>query len=272
MYLKKIYRTLLKFFQILIIAVISPFINLLGFKVSPTLERFYLYNFKFNTSTRRIIFDTESKKNFNKIFFDSTLSNSKLCKLGKTHPCDKSPINTKFHRHGYTSFYNILFATFINKKINFAEIGIWKNESTKMWRDYFKKANIYGFEYYDNLIKKAKNDKLKKVFIKKINVKNKKSILESFKKTNVKFDIIIDDSTHLFDDQIRLIHNAHKFLKTGGYLIIEDIEKNNLEENYFRSLKKIKKYFEEIVFIDTNHINKYSAQYKNDKLLILIKK
>ena len=49
-------------------------------------------------------------------------------------------------------------------------------------------------------------------------------------------------------------------------------KKNNLEENYFRSLKKIKKYFEEIVFIDTNHINKYSAQYKNDKLLILIKK
>ena len=272
LYLKKIYRTLLKIIQILIMYMIYPFVRLLGFKISPSIERFYFYNFKFNNTTRRIIFDTESKKNFNKIFFDSTLINSKLCKLGQKHPCDKSPINTKFHRHAYTGVYNILFSTFINKKINFAEIGIWKNESIKMWRDYFKKANIYGFEYYDHLIKKAKSDKLKKVSIKKINVKNEKNILENFKKINVKFDVIIDDSTHLFNDQIRIIYNVHRFLKSGGYLIIEDIEKDNLEENYFKSLKKIRKYFEEIVFVDTNHINKYSAKYKNDKLLILIKK
>jgi len=275
LYLKKIYRTSLKFLQILVIFLISPIVNLLGFSLSPTLEKFYFFKFKFNNETRRIIFDTQSNKRFNKIFIDSTLSNSKLCELGKKNPCDKSPINTKFHRHGYTSFYNILFSTLINKKINFAEIGIWKNESIKMWRDYFKKAKIYGFEYYDDLIKNAKKDKLKKVFIKKINVKKEKSIFESFKKTNTKFDIIIDDSTHLFEDQIKIINNVHKFLKSGGYLIVEDIHKNkktNIEENYFQKLKNVRKYFEDIFFVDTNHINKYSAKFNNDKLLVLIKK
>ena len=144
-----------------------------------------------------------------------------------------------------------------------------------MWRDYFKKAKIYGFEYYDNLIQKAKKDNLKKVFIRKIDVKNEKNILTTFKKTNAKFDIIIDDSTHLFDDQIRIINTVHKFLKSGGYLIVEDIHKNksaNDEKNYFKKLRNVRKYFEDIFFVDTNHINKYSAKYKNDKLLVLIKK
>ena len=50
----------------------------------------------------------------------------------------------------------------------------------------------------------------------------------------------------------------------GGSWLIESLT-DQLEQ-------EAEKYFEEIVFIDTNHINKYSAQYKNDKLLILIKK
>ena len=274
-YLKKFYRTLSKFLQIFIISILSLFVNLLGFKLSPALQKFYIFNFEFNKPTRRIIFDTSSKKKFNKIFFDSTLINSRLCRLGKKHPCDKSALNTKVHRHGYTGFYNILFSTLVNRKITFAEIGIWKNESIKMWRDYFKKAKIYGFEYYDDLILNAKKDKLKNVFIKKINVKNKKGIVDSFKKEKIKFDVIIDDSTHLFEDQIRIINNVYKYVKSGGYLIIEDIHKNkkaNIEENYFNSLKRVKKHFEEIFFVDTDHINKYSAQYQNDKLLVLIKK
>ena len=168
LYLKKIYRTLSKFLQILIISILSPFVNLLGFKLSPTLQKFYLFNFEFNKHTRRIIFDTNSKKKFNKIFFDSTLINSKLCKLGKKHPCDKSALNTKVHRHGYTGFYNILFSSLVNKKITFAEIGIWKNESIKMWRDYFKKAKIYGFEYSDDLIKNAKKIEINSYFLKRI--------------------------------------------------------------------------------------------------------
>ena len=57
----------------------------------------------------------------------------------------------------------LLFFDFINKKCTVAEIGIEKNASTKMWREYFKKANIDCFEIDKEKINFAKRDKLKNV-------------------------------------------------------------------------------------------------------------
>ena len=36
-----------------------------------------------------------------------------------------------------------------------------------MWREYFPKAKIFGFEFFDKFIENAKKDKLKTFFIKK---------------------------------------------------------------------------------------------------------
>ena len=44
-----------------------------------------------------------------------------------------------------------------------------------------------------------------------------------------------------------------------------------MEENYFNSLKKIKKYFHHIVFIDCSHINNFQANWKNDKILLMVR-
>ena len=143
-----------------------------------------------------------------------------------------------------------------------------------MWRNYFKKAIIHGFEFDDNKIKKARNHKLKKTYIHKIDVHNEKDILDSFKKTKTKFDIIIDDSTHIFEDQLRVVKNCYKFLKRNGILIIEDIYKYRnkySEENYFKNLKKFKKYFYNIVFIDCSHVNNFQTSWKNDKILLMVR-
>ena len=92
-----------------------------------------------------------------------------------------------------------------------------------MWRKYFKKADIDCFEIDKEKINLAKRDKLKNVKYHFIDVSDKKIIISQFKKTKKKYDIIIDDSTHLFDHQINVILNTHKFLKPGGIVIIEDI-------------------------------------------------
>ena len=116
---------------------------------------------------------------------------------------------------------------------------------------------------------------LKNTFYHKINVRNKEDIIKSFKKTNSKFDIIIDDSTHDFEDQINIITHCNQFLEQNGILIIEDIykvRKEYSEANYYKALKKIKNLFHDIVFVETKHINNYSSNYKFEKILILIKK
>jgi SAM-dependent methyltransferase len=167
-----------------------------------------------------------------------------------------------------------LFSSLRDKKINIAVIGIEKNGSIKLWREYFKKASIYGFEYDKKKIKIAKSENLKKTNFYEINVHDKNSIYSSFHKTKVKFDIIIDDSTHLFDDQIRVIENSFKFLKTNGIMIIEDIYRlrsDYQEHKYFNKLARVKKYFHEIFFIETKHANNFTASWKNEKILLLLR-
>ena len=63
-------------------------------------------------------------------------------------------------------------------------------------------------------------------------------------------------------------------MNKNGILIIEDIYKYDnkySEENYFINLKKIKKYFHNIVFIDCNHVNNFQANWKNDKILLMVR-
>jgi SAM-dependent methyltransferase len=272
--MKKIYRILNKFIQFILIKLISKILEEFKFLIVPQLNNVDIFNFKYSNQTRRLIFNKE-KKIFNSIVIDSTLASTKLCDIGKKYGTNKSPINLNGHRNGYTGIYSLLFSQIKNKKINFAEIGIEKNASIKMWREYFSLASIYAFEYDDLKIAAAKKNNLRKTFYFKINVKDKKSINQSFYKTRSKFDIIIDDSTHNFNDQIRVIKNCHKFLNPGGILIIEDIfkyKKEHAEINYYKNLKNFIKFFTEIFFIDTEHVNNFTSNYKCEKIFVLIKK
>ena len=272
---KKIFRITAKFLLFSIFYLISPFIKILKLNLFPDLSKINFFNFSYSNNTRRLVFNTKNEKSFNKVFIDTSLSTTKLCELGKRFPTTKSPIQLPGQRSGFTGVYSLLFASLVDKKISLAEIGIEDNNSIKMWRNYFRKAKIYGFEFDEVKIQKAKKHKLNKTYINKIDVRNEKNIKESFKKTNAKFDIIIDDSTHIFEDQIRIIKNCYKFLNKNGILVIEDIykyKKKYSEQNYFENLKKFKKYFNEIIFIDCGHVNNYTASWKNNKILLLVKK
>ena len=55
-----------------------------------------------------------------------------------------------------------------------------------------------------------------------MDVKNSKDIKANLEKIKGKLDVLLDDSTHEFEDQIRIIKNSYKFLKKDGIIIIED--------------------------------------------------
>lgn len=273
MFIKKIYRIIQKFYLFFIIKFLNYFLERIDFTIVPALNKINFFNFIYSKRTRRLVFFKKSKS-FNKLLIDSTESETVLCKLGKKYQTNKSSINISGHRSSYTSFFSILFSSLRDKKINIAEIGIEKNASIKLWRAYFKRAFIHGFEYDKNKIKNAKKDKLKNTCFHEINVHKKNSISSAFEKSRIKYDIIIDDSTHIFDDQIRVIKNSYKFLKTNGIMIIEDIyrHRNGYQEHkYFSELNSIKKYFHEIFFIDLKHVNNFTANWKNEKILLLLR-
>lgn len=212
----------------------------------------------------------------NSITIDSSESVTDLCKLGTKYPTDKSPYNTQNkvtkhgsgHRHPYTAVYDFIFSNVRYKPINIVEIGVLDNMSMQCWREYFPNANLYGFDYNQNYINEGKNLNLYNTIYDYIDIKNIASIENTLSKY-AKYDIIIDDSTHQFNDQINLCNIAHKYLNPGGILIIEDIFRNTLEDEYAKKIVNIAEYYSSITFVMTEHKMKFSPNWDNDKLLIL---
>jgi len=206
---------------------------------------------------------------FNSITIDSTNSRTELCDLGVKYPTDKSPYNTDagLHKHAYTSIYNLLFSNMRYKDIKLGELGILDNNSMLSWREFFPNAKLYGFEWFDSRLDKAINDNIDCTYI-KMNVKDIDSITKGLTDAGI-FDILIEDSTHEFEDQIRFINEAYKHLKPGGILIIEDIFIDANQEDYAKQLSHLSSYFSSATFIFANHDLKHSPGWNNDKLLVL---
>lgn len=202
---------------------------------------------------------------------------SPLCEIGKKYDTDKSSqrqnVTDERHCHPYTLFYDGLFRNKRHEPLKIAELGILDGSSLLMWREYFPNAQIHGFEYYSHLINNFKirynNDR---ITLHHIDVTNQDSIKNTFANVNEIYDIIIEDTTHQFDDQIRVIKNAYKYLKPGGIFIIEDIFKAYDEKNYAKQLGSYLNYFWNYYFVTLEHANKKSTGWDNDKLLVLVKK
>ena len=91
--------------------------------------------------------------------------------------------------------------------------------SLRVWRDYFKKANIYGAD-----IDKKTLFNEKRITTTYVDQSDPKSISKMFKKFKVKkYDLIIDDGCHRFDETIIFFKNAINKLSNNGIYIIEDI-------------------------------------------------
>jgi predicted O-methyltransferase YrrM len=199
-----------------------------------------------------------------------------LCEIGKKYDTDKSSqrinVTDIRHCHPYTLFYDGIFKNKKDEPLKIAELGILHGASILMWKEYFPNAEIYGFDYDSNLINNFKqrfnNDR---VTLSNIDVTNKDSIVTSFSKLNILFDIIIEDTTHKFEDQIKVIENTYQYLKPGGILIIEDIFKSYNENAYIHRLTPILKEFQDYYFIELDHNNRNSTGWNNDKLFVLIK-
>jgi SAM-dependent methyltransferase len=272
--MKKTYRITTKFFLYIFLKIVKFFLRSSNYKIIPAVADYNSFNFDYSKSNRRLVM-RKKESSFNSMVIDSTHSETDLCFLGKKHSTNKSSLNLNGHRSGYTSLYSLLFSGLKKKNCLVAEIGIEKNGSTNMWRDYFSKARIDCFELDKKKIMLAKKQKLKKVHYHYIDVDNAEVIKKQFNKVNKKFDIIIDDSTHEFNHQINIIKNTYKFIKSGGYLIIEDIyrfKKGHEESKYYEKLKHLRKNFSTIVFIETTHANNFTASWKCEKILLLIKK
>jgi predicted O-methyltransferase YrrM len=205
-----------------------------------------------------------------RLVIDSSDAVSELCLLGKATGTDKSPYNEVAHRHPYTAVYSLLFAPLKHQPIRFAEIGVAGGASALLWRIYFPSAEIFMFDRDQNFLDRAAQ-RVSPVSFRLMDVSVDGGVASALADISGELDILIDDSSHDFDHQIRIIRESVEKIRQGGMLIIEDVFRSESEQRYKDALEPFKHLFSAALFVVCEHKDRWSPGWDNDKLLVLIR-
>lgn len=137
--------------------------------------------------------------------------------------------------HKYSDLYSILFDPLRDKPINITEIGVASGQSLQVWNEYFSNAQIFGLDIRISDKVKQNFKKLKRINYIRSNAKNEIEV------NNIGFsiesmDIILDDAGHHTRQlQENILLTMWKYLKPGGYYIIEDVDAQRGGLDYIHS-------------------------------------
>jgi 23S rRNA U2552 (ribose-2'-O)-methylase RlmE/FtsJ len=135
-----------------------------------------------------------------------------LTKLGIKYMTDKA------YFHSFTEFYNDPFSNYQDKEINILEIGIATGASLRMLSDFFPKANIYAIDINPNVTDLFYGDRIKTYLCSQIDFSKLNSLFG-----NIKFDIIIDDGSHMTSHQQKSLGHLFPYVTDGGIYVCEDL-------------------------------------------------
>lgn len=136
----------------------------------------------------------------------------KLTNIGLKHGTDKA-----FY-HSFTEFYSEYFDKFLDKPINILEIGIASGSSLLMLKEYFPKATIYAIDINENSVNLKLGENINTYLCSQIDFVKLNEIIK-----DIKFDIIIDDGSHITSHQEKSLGFLFPFLNKNGIYVCEDL-------------------------------------------------
>lgn len=168
--------------------------------------------------------------------------------MSKSFEAFKKANNYIIKTKNYFEIYDQLFNSYINKKIIFVEIGIFKGGSLEMWKRFFgKKARIIGIDINPE-VKRFEKDGFE-IFI---GNQSDPNFWNYFFKKVGKVDIILDDGGHSNKEQIITAINCFKYIKNNGKLVFEDVhtsyQKNFNNPSQYSFINYCKKKIDDINF------------------------
>jgi cephalosporin hydroxylase len=134
--------------------------------------------------------------------------------------------------HSYIEIYNQLLSPYRNNS-NILEIGIAGGYSLHMWSEYFTNSKIYGVDISHEILTNPylQSDKFTIIH----SDATKPQFLNEI--TNVMFDVIIDDGSHLLEHQLESFKLLKSKVNVGGIYVIEDVAHLDKDmEDKFKSL------------------------------------
>lgn len=227
----------------------------------------------------------ENSVNQNYSFFYN--SNNEFSNLCEKYGTDKGYVefNKKtpygWRAHTYSVFYHTLFSHCKdNIKLVF-ECGIGTNNldiesnmsmrgkpgaSLRVWRDYFKNAQIIGADVDKRIL--FKEERIKTFYVNQLEINSIEIMWSKIQLEN--FDLIIDDGLHTMQANLTFFKNSYKKLKQGGVYIIEDVDFSYLNE----IKNKLIDYDPEVIILNDKYFNQDSINNfnLNDNNLLVIRK
>ena len=144
---------------------------------------------------------------------------SDLALLAYMHETDK------FGYHSYIKHYQKHFAPLRSKPVSILEIGVGGYEgattggsSLRMWKQYFKKGNVFGIDINDksgvdeSRIKTFRGDQSDPAFLRQV------------AKSIGTIDIIVDDGSHINNHVIAAFECLFPLLADDGIYVVEDVQ------------------------------------------------
>ena len=141
--------------------------------------------------------------------------------------------------HGFSKFYDQHLKHLKEKEIKILELGSFAGASAAAFVKYFRNSSIYCFDInISNFTFSSEN-----IHVYGLDINNEaelKKILEKIKlESNSNFfDIIIDDGSHYLSDILFSLKTLFKYVKKGGFYIIEDFKHPNYYD-YNRNIEHI---------------------------------
>jgi hypothetical protein len=151
-----------------------------------------------------------------------------LDELAIQYETDKATIYPRSSVHGYAPIYDKILTPLRDKPIKMLEVGVCMEgseggHSILMWNDYFTKAHIHTFDIVDMSSKLCitENDNVFFYQGDQSNREHMKNMYQEYGSTE--FDFILEDGSHEHNHQMISLGYLFKYVKSGGYYILEDM-------------------------------------------------
>jgi 8-demethyl-8-(2-methoxy-alpha-L-rhamnosyl)tetracenomycin-C 3'-O-methyltransferase len=147
-----------------------------------------------------------------------------LEELAIKHGTDKQSKNG----HSYTPFYERYFEPRRNEKLNLFELGVREGWSINLWLEYMPNAEIWCLDNDKEGKCPAKFDSSRVHFT--FCSQTDKDALNEIHKRSGKYDIVIDDASHVSPFTIISFETIFPNVKSGGIYVIEDLHISDVPE------------------------------------------
>ncbi|RUM36870.1 MAG: hypothetical protein DSY50_01520 [Desulfobulbus sp.] len=146
---------------------------------------------------------------------------------------DNSVYNSdKEYWHHYIDFYERELASFDCR--NVLEFGVWKGASIRWLMDKYPSADIYGVDILSPDLSWPQG---KRVHYFQVDQGDVDQIKTLFGTIEVKFDLVIEDGSHIPEHQRNCLVESISHIQSGGVYIVEDIHTSHPRHPYFKKSK-----------------------------------